>query len=282
MAREETAIHVHARWGIPVSQSVEVALFGGPTFFSVSQAFVTGIDFDQAYPYDTATLTTAMTRTQDGSTIGFNVGADVSVYFSRWVGVGGLIDLRPLRHADHLRVLLARVMQHDSVAPLPARARKPVFRVTQGSLFTLPRGPFSSCRYQCAPRSAGPRPSRPAPVCRAPRKGHSCAPEPWRGPQASTAVASGPVEREPAPPGRRGPCADRRCCSHRGPGCRPGRPHSHGRDAAPRCTGVRRFQPRCRCPDDARMAATLGRGRVKVLASGNPTRYFAAAFTFAF
>ena len=91
VAREETAIHVHARWGIPVSQSVEVALFGGPTFFSVSQAFVTGIDFDQAYPYDTATLTGAMTRTQDGSTIGFNVGADVSVYFSRWVGVGGLI-----------------------------------------------------------------------------------------------------------------------------------------------------------------------------------------------
>ena len=39
-------------------------------------------------------------------------------------------------------------MQHDSVAPLPARARKPGFRVTQGSLFTLPRGPFSSCRYQ--------------------------------------------------------------------------------------------------------------------------------------
>ena len=39
-------------------------------------------------------------------------------------------------------------MQHDSVAPLPARARKPVSRVTQGSLFTLPRGPFSSCRYQ--------------------------------------------------------------------------------------------------------------------------------------
>ena len=53
--------------------------------------FITGIDFDQAYPYDTATLTAAMTRTQDGSTIGFNIGADIAVYFSRWVGVGGLI-----------------------------------------------------------------------------------------------------------------------------------------------------------------------------------------------
>ena len=37
--------------------------------------------------------------------------------------------------------------QPDGFAPLPARARKPVSRVTQGSLFTLPRGPFSSCRY---------------------------------------------------------------------------------------------------------------------------------------
>ena len=54
-----------------------------------------------------------------------------------------LPDLRPLRQPDHLRALRARVVQHDSVAPLPARARKPVFRVTQGSLFTLPRGvPF--------------------------------------------------------------------------------------------------------------------------------------------
>ena len=97
VSREETALHVYARWGIPVGQSVEVALFGGPTFFSVSQAFVTGIDFDQAYPYDTATLTGAMTRTEDGSTIGFNVGADIAVYFSRWVGVGGLLLFQPSR-----------------------------------------------------------------------------------------------------------------------------------------------------------------------------------------
>ena len=77
--------------GFPSASPSRSTLFGGPTFFSVSQAFVTGIDFDQAYPYDTATLTAAMTRTQDGSTIGFNVGADIAVYFSRWVGVGGLI-----------------------------------------------------------------------------------------------------------------------------------------------------------------------------------------------
>ena len=75
-----------------------------------------------------------------------------------------LPDLRPLRQPDHLRALLARVVPHDSVAPLPARARKPVSRVTQGSLFTLPRGPFSSCRYHSSTRRRhGPLPGSPQP-----------------------------------------------------------------------------------------------------------------------
>ena len=66
--------------------------------------------------------------------------------------------------------------------------------------------------------STGPRPSRPAPAYRAPRTGHSCAPVQWRGPQPARAVASWAAEVEPAPQGRRGPFADRRCCSRRGRG----------------------------------------------------------------
>ena len=40
---------------------------------------------------------------------------------------------------------------------------------------------------------------------------------------------------------------------------RPSAASGRGRAVAPRCTGVRRFQPRCRCPDVARCAATLPR-----------------------
>ena len=69
-----------------------------------------------------------------------------------------------------------------------------------------------------APSSTGPRPSRPAPAYRAPRTGHSCAPVQWRGPQPARAVASWAAEVETAPQGRRGPFADRRCCSRRGRG----------------------------------------------------------------
>ena len=91
ISREETAVHLHARWTVPVGEAVEIALFGGPTFFRASQELLTAVDFSQEYPYDTATLGLATTREYDGSTVGFNVGADIAVYFSKWVGVGGLI-----------------------------------------------------------------------------------------------------------------------------------------------------------------------------------------------
>ena len=89
--REEVAIHVSPRWTIPVNEVVEIALFGGPTFFRISQELVTGVDFTQKYPHDTATLRRASVQEYDGSAVGFNVGADVAVYFSRWIGVGGVI-----------------------------------------------------------------------------------------------------------------------------------------------------------------------------------------------
>ena len=66
----------------------------------------------------------------------------------------------------------------------------------------------------------------------------SCAPVPWRGPQASTAVANWPVELEPAPPGRRAQSADRRSRSRNEPGGRPRRPHSHGRAVVHGCPQV--------------------------------------------
>ena len=89
--REEVAIHVSPRWTIPVNEALEIALFGGPTFFRISQELVTGVDFTQKYPYDTAALSGASVQEYDGSAVGFNVGADAAVYFSSWIGVGGVI-----------------------------------------------------------------------------------------------------------------------------------------------------------------------------------------------
>ena len=91
LARTETAVHVQALWVIPVGRSVAITLFGGPTWFSVTQDLVTGITFDQAYPYDVATFTGASAREQSASAIGVHVGADAAYYFSEWIGVGGTV-----------------------------------------------------------------------------------------------------------------------------------------------------------------------------------------------
>lgn len=89
--REETAVHVNAVVFLPVSPKFEVLVFGGPSFFSVRQTVVTDIRYDQSYPYDAATFTSAVVREEKESKVGFNVGADVGFYFSKYIGVGGIV-----------------------------------------------------------------------------------------------------------------------------------------------------------------------------------------------
>ena len=68
-----------------------MVVFGGPSFFTVKQSVVTGITYDEDYPYDEATFSGADVETEEEQKTGFNVGADVGYYFTRNVGVGGII-----------------------------------------------------------------------------------------------------------------------------------------------------------------------------------------------
>ena len=91
LTRLETAVHVEVRWFESVGDTVELALFGGPTFFSLEQDLVTAVAHDHAYPYDEATLSSASKMPRSASTIGFHAGADVGFFFSETVGLGALI-----------------------------------------------------------------------------------------------------------------------------------------------------------------------------------------------
>jgi hypothetical protein len=86
--RSELAVHVQARGMFPVNNRFMVTVFGGPSFFSVTQDIVTAFDFTESYPYDTATFSRATGSEQSESKVGMNVGGDVSYFFSRQVGVG--------------------------------------------------------------------------------------------------------------------------------------------------------------------------------------------------
>jgi hypothetical protein len=89
--REETAIHLQVAYVVPVNRKLRVVVFGGPSFFTVKQSVVTGITYDEDYPYDEATFSGADVETEEEQKTGFNVGADVGYYFSKNVGVGGII-----------------------------------------------------------------------------------------------------------------------------------------------------------------------------------------------
>ena len=91
LTRLETAVHVEVRWFESVGDTVELAVFGGPTLFNVRQDLVTAIGYDQAYPYDEASLASTTTAAASASTIGFHAGADVGFFFSETVGLGALI-----------------------------------------------------------------------------------------------------------------------------------------------------------------------------------------------
>ena len=91
LTRLETAVHVEVRWYESVSDTVELAVFGGPTMFNVQQDLVTAIGYDHAYPYDEASLASTTTAAASASAIGFHAGADISFFFSETVGLGALI-----------------------------------------------------------------------------------------------------------------------------------------------------------------------------------------------
>ena len=90
LTRAETAVHVQVLAVLPVSEAFAVSVFGGPTFFTVTQDLVADVEFTHSYPYDTAAFSAATTVTEQQSQVGFNVGADVAYYFSNSVGVGWL------------------------------------------------------------------------------------------------------------------------------------------------------------------------------------------------
>jgi hypothetical protein len=93
--RTETAIHLSARALLPVGRRFEVAVFGGPSFFRVTQGVVTDVSYLEAFPYDSVALDRTDTIEAKASRTAFNLGADVSYFFGRQVGVGFTAQLAP-------------------------------------------------------------------------------------------------------------------------------------------------------------------------------------------
>ena len=92
LKREEMAIHVQVRGVLPVGDRLQVMVFGGPSFFQITQGVITDFSYTDSYPYDTATFSAATTTDASGSKLGFHWGGDVAFFFTKQVGVGATVQ----------------------------------------------------------------------------------------------------------------------------------------------------------------------------------------------
>ena len=91
LTRTESAIHIQAVYIVPSSSRLRLLLSAGPSRIETEQAIVTAIQYDESFPFDTATFRGATTRSFKASKVGFNVGVDASYMFLRNIGVGALV-----------------------------------------------------------------------------------------------------------------------------------------------------------------------------------------------
>ena len=89
LEHRERATHVYASWFMPLTDKVDVAVFGGPTFFNLRQGVVSNVIATEAGgPPFRAVNVQVITDEHTLNGVGFNVGADLTFMVSRVLGVG--------------------------------------------------------------------------------------------------------------------------------------------------------------------------------------------------
>lgn len=91
IAREDLAIHIAGMWLLPITEDFQMAVFGGPTWFQITQQALTSVDVDDEYPFDAVTLGSVTTERRKGSRWGYNAGIDASYFFTQYLGIHGLL-----------------------------------------------------------------------------------------------------------------------------------------------------------------------------------------------
>lgn len=91
----QTGVHVQLSWFVPVNDKIDVAVFGGPSFFSVKHSLASSITVNTATEdgpfYDSAPDVRVYSEETSGNTTGGNVGVDVTYLFTDVIGAGFML-----------------------------------------------------------------------------------------------------------------------------------------------------------------------------------------------
>lgn len=101
LEHKELGIHLQAVWVLPVTDSIQLSFFGGPSIFNVDQDSVTSATIAEvAPPFGEVSITQVSTVALGETAVGGNVGVDATYMvtdqfggglFVRWAG--GTVDL---------------------------------------------------------------------------------------------------------------------------------------------------------------------------------------------
>ncbi|MFM8534601.1 MAG: hypothetical protein ACKOEC_13640 [Acidimicrobiia bacterium] len=93
--RKEMATHVNLGWVFPFSDKFDAMIYGGPSFFRLTQDVISSVTHNETGATSTTVRATLDTEERKKSQTGFNVGADVT--YIAWsndsvrLGVGGFV-----------------------------------------------------------------------------------------------------------------------------------------------------------------------------------------------
>jgi hypothetical protein len=88
LEHSEQAIHLTGTWMIPVTDKIEVGVFGGPSFFTVKEAYVSDLSFSEVgAPFTSVSVGEPGVAEASESAVGFNIGADVMYLVTPRIGV---------------------------------------------------------------------------------------------------------------------------------------------------------------------------------------------------
>jgi hypothetical protein len=90
LERSEITGHIDAAYVLSEGR-VDLAVAGGPAFFTVSQDLVANVTYAEAAPYDTVAFTGVVVTKATATSIGFNASVDVGVKLSKSLGVGAIV-----------------------------------------------------------------------------------------------------------------------------------------------------------------------------------------------
>ncbi len=93
LAHQERAAHVFAAWAVPLDEKMTLSLFGGPSFFGLTQGVVTGVDLSEVGgpPWPEVRVGGVSSGDFKKNGVGMHAGVDIRYMFTERVGIGGFV-----------------------------------------------------------------------------------------------------------------------------------------------------------------------------------------------